>query len=86
MMKYNTNRNRWFIIFCLCQIFAFGQEQIYKINLKSKNKLIGQIVNEDQYNLKLKIADSSYVKVSKTDIKNSRKLNVNKIRKGIYWD
>lgn len=85
-MNLNTTTVLWTILFCFGQAFVFGQVPFYKVNVKSKNNFIGQIVKEEGKVLTLKITDSSYVKVHENDIIKIRKLNPNKIKKGLLWD
>lgn len=85
-MNLNTTNIQCIILFCFCQVIVSGQVNIYKVYLKSKNKFIGQIVKEDDKSLTLKIADSSFVKVYENDIKKVRRINVSKIKNGLYWE
>jgi hypothetical protein len=85
-MNLKSTTVLWTILFCFGQAFVFGQASFYKVILKSKNKFTGQIVKEEEQSLTLKIADSSFVKVHENDIEDVRKLNPNKIKRGLYWD
>ena len=85
-MNLNTTTFLWTILCCFGQAFVFSQAPFYKVNLKSKNKFIGQIVKEEEHSLTLKIADSSFVKVHEKDINDVRRLNPNNFKRGQYWD
>jgi hypothetical protein len=85
-MNLNSTTVKWVILLCFCHVFAFGQESFFKVSLKSKNQLIGQIVKEEEKRLTLKIADSSFVTVHENDIKDVKRLNPNKFKKGLLWD
>jgi hypothetical protein len=85
-MSFNAATIKWIILLCIFPLLTNGQDSFYKVYLKSKNKIIGQLIKEESNKLTLKIADSSYVTVYEQDIKKVQRLYLKNFKNGLFWE